>query len=88
MLQNVEIPILRAIRLNPKTGHLDAIDNKILVVKAQTVSLLGRDTMSKLGQQQGRNNNNTQSDIPFELQIIKKFSELCTTLGSSKNHIA
>ena len=89
---NLEKPILGAIKLTLISRNWVAKDNQIFVVSTQTVSLLGRDVLGKLGvtllQPQGMSINHIVSDTPIQTRIIKKFPNLCTRQGSSKNHIA
>ena len=83
---------LGAIRLNIKSGRWETKDNKILVIKTQTVNLMGKDVLSKrdfiIFQRQDGNYNHIQWDTPFHLRIIEKFPHLCTRLGSTENYIA
>ena len=78
--------------MNLRSGLREATNNEILVVNANTVNLMGRDTLGKLGfalsQNKGTNINNINLDDRLEIKIIKKFPHLCSRLGKSKNHIA
>ena len=89
---NIEIPITGIIQINLRSGLREATNNEILVVNANTVNLMGRDIMVKLGftlsQIKGTNINNINMDDRLEIKIIKKFPHLCSRLGKSKNHIA
>ena len=62
------------------------------MVNANTVNLMGRDILEKLGftlsQNKGTHNNNINLDNRLEIKIINKFPHLCSRLGKSKNHIA
>ena len=89
---NIEIPIAEAIQIKLKSRHWESPNNEILVVNSNTVKLLGRNVLGKLGftlsQNKAININNIQLDNPIQLRIIKKYPHLCTRLGKSKNHIA
>ena len=89
---NIEIPITGTIQMNLRSGLREATNNEILVVNANTVILMGRDILGKLGfnlsQNKGTNINNINMDNRLEIKIIKKFPHLCSRLGKSKNHIA
>ena len=89
---NIEIPITGIIQMNLRSGLREATNNEILVVNANTVNLMGRDILGKLGfalsQNKGTNINNINLDDRLEIKIIKKFPHLCSRLGKSKNHIA
>ena len=89
---NIEIPITGIIQLNLRSGLREATNNEILVVNANTVNLMGRDILGKLGftlsQNKGTNINNINMDNRLEIKIIKKFPHVCSRLGKSKNHIA
>ena len=89
---NIEIPITGNIQLNLRSGHRKATNNEILVVDANTVNLLGRDILGKLGfipsQNKGTHISNINLDNTLQIKIINKFPHLCSRLGKSKNHIA
>ena len=89
---NIEIPITGIIQMNLRSGLREATNNEILVVNANTVNLMGRVILGKLGftlsQNKGTNINNINMDKGLEIKIIKKFPHLCSRLGKSKNHIA
>ena len=89
---NIEIPITGIIQMNLRSGNREATNNEILVVDANTVNLLGRDIMGKLGftlsQNKGTHINNINLDNTLQIKIINKFPHLCSHLGKSKNHIA
>ena len=91
-INNIEIPITGAIQLKLRSGNWQTPNNKILVVNSNTVKLLGRDVLGKLGftlsQNKGININNIQPDNALQIRISKKFPQLCNLLGKSKNHIA
>ena len=78
--------------MNFRSGHREATNNEILVVDANTVNLLGRYVMGKLGftisQNKGTHINNINLDNTLQIKIINKFPHLCSRLGKSKNHIA
>ena len=77
---NIEIPITGIIQLNLRSGLREATNNEILVVNANTVNLMGRDILGKLGfalsQNKGTNINNINLDDRLEIKIIKKFPPL------------
>ena len=89
---NIEIPVTGIIQMNLPSGHREATNNEILVVDANTVNLLGRDILGKLGftlaQNKGTHINNINLDNTLQIKIINKFPHLCSRLGKSKNHIA
>ena len=89
---NIEIPITAIIQMNVRSGHREATNNEIIVVDANTVNLLGRDILGKLGftlsQNKGTHINNINLDNTLQIKIINKFPHLCSRLGKSKNHIA
>ena len=89
---NIEIPIIGTIEMDLLSGQRKALKNEILVVDANTVNLLGRDILGKLGftltQNKGTYINNIIADDTLQIKIINKFPHLCTRLGKSKNHIA
>ena len=89
---NIEIPITGIIQINLPSGLREATNNEILVVNANTVNLMGRDILGKLGftlsQNKGTHINNNNMDNRLEIKIIKKFPHLCSRLEKSKNHIA
>ena len=89
---NIQIPITGIIQMNLRSGLREATNNEILVVNANTVNLMGRDILGKLGfalsQNKGININNINLDDRLEIKIIKKFPHICSGLGKSKNHIA
>ena len=89
---NIEIPITGTIQMNLVSGHREATNNEILVVDANTVNLLGKDILGKLGftlsQNKGTHIHNINSTNTLEIKIINKFPHLCSRLGKSKNHIA
>ena len=89
---NIEIPIAGTIQLKLSSGHREAVNNEILVVDANTVNLLGRDILEKLGftlsRSKGTYINNIHSDSAIQIRIINRFPHLCSRLGNFKNHIA
>ena len=82
---SIEIPIAGRIKLKLRSGHRVATNNEILVVNANTVNLLGRDILGKLGftlpQNKGTHINNIHSDNALQIKIINKFPHLCSRLG-------
>ena len=89
---NVSIPITGILQLDLTSGYWTSRYNKILIVKTQTVTLLGRDVLSKLGfslsQKQGKQINHISTELSFKKKIVEQFPHLCTRIGKSKNHIA
>ena len=78
--------------MNLSSGHRVAANNEKLVVDANTLNLMGRDILGKLGftpsQNKGTHINNIHSDNTLQIKIIDKLTHLCSRLGKSKNHIA
>ena len=89
---NIEIPIPGTIQRKLSSGHREAANNEILVVDANTVNLLGRDILGKLGftlsQSKRTYINNIHSDNAIQIKIINRYPHLCSRPGKSKNHIA
>ena len=89
---NIEIPITGIIQMNLRSGHREATNNEIVVVDANTVNLLGRDILGKLGftlsQNKGTHIYNINLDNTLQIKIMNKIPHLCSRLGESKNHIA
>ena len=89
---NVSIPIIGILQLDLTSGDWTSRDNKILIVQTQTVNLLGRDVLSKLGflltQTKGKQINHISTELSFQKKILEQFPHLCTRIGKSKNHIA
>ena len=89
---NVSIPITGILQLDLTSCDWTSRDNKILIVQTQTVNLLGRDVLSKLGfsltQTKGKQINHISTELSFKKKILEQFPHLCTRIGKSKNHIA
>ena len=92
---NKKIKIISTLKIHLSSGNSVAKDCEILVVPHNTVNLLGRDILQKLGihltqTKQGEKTinfiNPDQQQITHK--IFKNFPHLCTRLGKSKNHIA
>ena len=81
---NIEVPITGAIQIKLRSGQWETSNNEILVVNSNTVNLLGRDVLGKLGftlsQNKGININNIHPDNALQIGIIKQFPHLCTRL--------
>ena len=83
-----------SIQLNLVTGNTTAHNCQILVVPQNTVNLLGRDTLQKLGieltyKTPGEKIHNIQPiQNNIAIWIFEKYPDLCTRIGKSKNHIA
>ena len=92
---NNKIKIISTLNIHLSSGNSVAKDCEILVVPHNTVNLLGRDILQKLGihltqTKQGEKTvnfiNPDQKQITHK--IFKNFPHLCTRLGKTKNHIA
>ena len=92
---NNKIKVISTLKIHLSSGNSVAKDCEILVVPHNTVNLLGRDILQKLGihltqTKQGEKTinfiNPDQQQITHK--IFKNFPHLCTRLGKSKNHIA
>ena len=95
---NNKINILGTIQVDITSGTSTAKNCKILLVDTNTINIMGRDVMEKLGlrltmtppQQQGEktifNISNTHQRI--SKWIFQKYPHLCTRLGRSRNHVA
>ena len=88
----VSIPISAILQLDLTSGDWTSRNNKILIVKTQTVNLLGRDVLSKfrfaLSQKQGKQINQISTELSFKTKVLEQFPHLCTRKGKSKIHIA
>ena len=91
---NNKIKVDYSIQLDLVTGSITAHNCQILVFPQNTVNLLGRDTLQKLGieiayKTPGEKIHNKQ---PIQNNtakwIFEKYPHLCTRIGISKNHIA
>ena len=91
---NTKIQVDYQIQLDLTSGNTTAQNCQILVVTQNTVNLLGRDILQKLGLQltfknpgeKTRNINSVQNNIAQ--WVFQKCTHLCTRIGKSKNHIA
>ena len=92
---NNKIKIISTLNIHLSSGNSVAKDCEILVVPHNTVNLLGRDILQKLGihltqTKQGEKTVNFINPDQKQItqKIFKNFPHLCTRLGKSKNHIA
>ena len=92
---NHKIKINRTLPINLSSGNTPATNCQILVVPHNTVNLLGRDILQKLGIQlsQTKKGEKITNFITTENQkitnkVFKNFLHLCTRLGRSKNQVA
>ena len=78
---NIEIPIAGIIQINLRSGLREATNNEILVVDANTVNLMGRNILGKLGftlsQNKGTHINNINLDNILQIKFKNKFPHLC-----------
>ena len=72
---NNKIKINSTLKIHLSSGNATAQNRVILVVPHNTVNLMGRDILQKLG-------------IHLSQTFSKISTHLCTRLGNSKNHIA
>ena len=72
---NVSIPITGILQLDLTSGDWTSKDNKILIVQTQTVNLLGRDVLSKLGisltQTKGKQINHISTELFVQKENIR-----------------
>ena len=77
---NVSIPITGILQLDITSGDWTSRDNKILIVQTQTVNLVGRDVLSKLGfsltQKKGKQINQISTELLFKKKIMEQFPHL------------
>ena len=91
---NNKFKINSTLKIHLSSGNSNAQNCKTLVVPHNTVNLLGRDILQKLGihVSQTKQGEEIINCIKSEQQkthnIFKNFPHLCTRLGKSKNHIA
>ena len=91
---NNKIQVEYQIQLDLTSGNSTAQNCQILVVPQNTVNLLGRDVLQKLGLQltfkntgeKIHNINSVQHNIAQ--WVFQKYPHLCTRIGKSRNHIA
>ena len=94
---NKEIKIVGVLQMDLSSGSWFAPDCKILLVDNKTNNIMGRDTLRRLGitltarKNEGKKilhitDNTTETNIIK--WILKKYPNLCTRLGKSKNQIA
>ena len=90
-----KIKIQEVIQINITSGNSSAGNCDNLVVPQNTVNLLGRDVLQKLGtqlakKQKGEKILRIQLDKSLQIshKVFKKYPHLCTRLGRSKNHMA
>ena len=95
---NNKIKILGTVQLDITSGTCTAKNCNILLVDTNTINIMGRDIMDKLGlrltmtppHSQGEkkllNISNTHQRI--SKWIFQKYPHLCTRLGRSRNHVA
>ena len=94
---NNKINILGTIHVDITSGTSTAKNCTILLVDTNTINIMGRDIMDKLGlrltigtqQKNGRNLLNiTNTHLRISKWIFQKYPHLCTRLGRSRNHVA
>ena len=92
---NNKIKVNSTLKINLHSRNSIAQNCEILVVPHNTVNLLGRDILQKLGihltqTKQGEKTINfiEPNQQKIKHNIFKNFPHLCTRLGKSKNHIA
>ena len=95
---NNKINILGTIHVDITSGTSTAKNCTILLVDTNTINVMGRDIMNKLGlrltigtqQKEGERNllNKTNTHLRISKWIFQKYPHLCTRLGRSQNHVA
>ena len=95
---NQDIPIIGQIQIELRSGSWTGKNGIILVVKHKSQNLMARDILTKPGltltQQQATKSkkilNISENVIEQNITkwIFKKYPQLCTRLGRSKNHMA
>ena len=94
---NKEIKIVGVLQMDPSSGSWNPPDCRILLVDNKTNNIVGRDILRKLGitltasKKQGKkilHNSDTTTETNIIKWIPKKYPNLCTRLGKSKNYIA
>ena len=95
---NNKINILGTIHVDITSGTSTAKNCTILLVDTNTINIMGRDFMDKLGlrltmgtqQKEGERNllNITNTHLRISKWIFQKYPHLCSRLGRSRNHVA
>ena len=91
---NNKIQVDYPIQLDLETGNTTTHNCQILVVPQNTINLLGRDTLQRLGIRltyttPGEKIQNIQSvQNNVAKWVFQKYPHLCTRIGKSKNHVA
>ena len=94
---NNKVDIIGTIQVDITSGSSNANNCTILLLNNNTINIMGRDIMDKLGLRltmtttnKGENNLLNISNIHQRISkwIFNKYPHLCTRLGRSKNHVA
>ena len=95
---NNKINILGTIHVDITSGTSTAKNCTILLVDTNTINIMGRDIMDKLGlrltmgtqQKEGERNllNITNTHLRISKWIFQKYPHLCTRLGRSRHHVS